>query len=197
MYASSPFSPDGRPKSHWLNWWGEPGVVDPSNRPESTDDPSSVWPLALRGTVIGRLKGICELAVQTQPDVTIWACTHSSHCKAWRLHNYVDPVVQTKQYICRDRLVHDSYSIDATGDVIMSEAPPAIMDLHVHGEQEEHPTFERSVVLSFDGHASGVLKRMPKALAVENDDWVDLVDVRGCSDAWYEGDGDVLMFYGM
>jgi hypothetical protein len=31
---------------------------------------------------------------------------------------------------------------------------------------------------------------------VENDDWVDMVDVRGCSDAWYESDGDVVVWYG-
>jgi hypothetical protein len=40
------------------------------------------------------------------------------------------------------------------------------------------------------------MKRMPKALAVENVDWADLVDVRGCSDAWYDGDGDVVMLHG-
>jgi hypothetical protein len=197
VYTSPPFSTEGRSENHWLNWWFEPTAFDLANRPGANDNPSSIWPLAIRGTEIDKLRGICELAVQTRPDITIWACTHSSHCKTWRLHNYVDPVVQTKQYICRDSLVHDSYSVDEDGDVVMSETPSStIMGLHVHGEQEEHPSYERSVVLGFDGHASGVLKRMPKALAVENDDWVDLVDVRGCSDAWYEGDGDVFMFYG-
>jgi hypothetical protein len=55
---------------------------------------------------------------------------------------------------------------------------------------------ERSIVVGFDDHVSGVMKRMPKALAVENVDWADLVDVRGCSDAWYDGDGDVVMLHG-
>ena len=51
------------------------------------------------------------------------------------------------------------------------------------------------MIVGFDGCDSGVLKRVPKALAVENDEWVDFVDVRGCVDAWYEGGGDVLVWY--
>ena len=180
-----PVSIEGRSQNHWLNWWDEPR------------DHNTIWPLAIRGTTIGRLKGICELAAQTRPDIIIWAFTHASHCKTWRLRNFVDPVIRTQQYVCRDRIVHDLYSVDDTGDVIMRDAPaPDGIDLHVQGEHDERPSAERSIMLGFDGNASGVLKRIPKALAVENDDWVDLVDVRGCSDAWYEGDGDVVMFYG-
>jgi hypothetical protein len=200
VYTSPPFSTEGRSKDHWLNWWDEPAALAPANTSEATDTPSSIWPLAIRGTQIGTLKGICELAVQTQPDITIWACTHASHCKTWRLNTYADPVLREKQHICRDGLVHDSYCVDDAGDVIMQDAPApesVAIDLHVQGEQDEQVQAERSVVLGFDGHASGVLKRMPGALAVENDEWVDFVDVRGCSDAWYEEGGDVVVFWGM
>jgi hypothetical protein len=31
---------------------------------------------------------------------------------------------------------------------------------------------------------------------VENDEWVELLDVRGCSEVWYDWDGDVVMWYG-
>jgi hypothetical protein len=34
---------------------------------------------------------------------------------------------------------------------------------------------------------------MPRALAVEKDGAVEDVDVRGCLDAWYEEDGDVVV----
>jgi hypothetical protein len=101
----------------------------------------------------------------------------------------------------RSSCVHAEYSRATPGDVVMRDTSPSspecsTFDLHVDGEHDESMRMERSVVLGFDGHASGVIKRMPKALAVENDDWVDLVDVRGCSEAWYDGDGDVVMFYG-
>jgi hypothetical protein len=70
------------------------------------------------------------------------------------------------------------------------------IDLHVTGDRIEIPQAERSVLVGFDGNSSGILKRVPKALAVENDEWVDYLDVRGCSEARYEADGDVEMWYG-
>jgi hypothetical protein len=198
VYTAPLISAEGGSEDHWLNWWDEPTVVDARNG-SGTNSTHPIWPLAIRGTEIGRCEDICALAAQTQPDIIVWAFTHSSQCKTWRLHNYIDPVVPLQQYVCRDGFVHDAYSVDGTGDVIMSDAPaPArhnTIDLHVHGDQYELPAAERAITLGFDRNASGVLKRMPKALAVENDDWVDLVDVRGCDDAWYDADGDVVMFY--
>lgn len=62
--------------------------------------------------------------------------------------------------------------------------------------------------VGFDGHCSQILrgpnpdsgtynehrlvKRLPRAMSVENDEWVDFLDVRGC-DAWFEENGDVMM----
>lgn len=46
--------------------------------------------------------------------------------------------------------------------------------------------------VGFDGR----LKRVPRALAVENDAWVDGIDVRGCADAWFEEGGDVVCVCG-
>jgi hypothetical protein len=62
--------------------------------------------------------------------------------------------------------------------------------------------------VGFDGHCSQILgapdagsgpysgqrlvKRLPRAMSVKNDEWVDFLDVRGC-DAWFEENGDVMM----
>lgn len=186
--------------NHWLNWWDIPLTSDVAAHADP-EDPNSPWPIALGGTEVDQLKGICEISVQTHPDITIRAFTHSAQCKSWRFHNYVDPVVRTKQYLCRDGIVHDLYSIDQSGDIIVEDAPGlafkcTTVNTSVRGHhRDERTKAERSGMLGFDGNASGVMKRMPKVLAVENDDWVDLVDVRGCSDAWYDGDGDVVMLY--
>jgi hypothetical protein len=185
--------------NHWLNWWDGPSLSIPSSC--SSQNNTSIWPIALRGTGIGTLKAVSALAIQTRPDISIWAFSHASQGRCWSLRNYVDPVAWSQRYVCHKGVVHDAYSCDDTGDVIMRDttsSSPAYSDfsLHVDGEHDEYLRTERSVVLGFDGHASGVMKRMPKALAVENDNWVDLVDVRGCSEAWYDGDGDVVMFYG-
>ncbi|KAH8726313.1 hypothetical protein GQ44DRAFT_758966 [Phaeosphaeriaceae sp. PMI808] len=159
-----------------------------------------VWPLGIRGIKIGTLKGISELTVQTQPDLVIWAFTYSSQCKSWRLRNYVEPNVRMSQYVCLNGMVHDKSAIDDQNDVPIEDEPPAsplctTFHLTVKGSEMEYPKTERSIILGADGNTSGVLKRMPQALAVEKDEWVGYVDVRGCSDAWYDGDGDVVMFY--
>jgi hypothetical protein len=69
-------------------------------------------------------------------------------------------------------------------------------NLPVRGDKNERPQVERLAILGFDCNDLGVLKRVPKALSIENNDWVDLVHVRGYSEAWYDGDGDVVVFYG-
>lgn len=83
----------------------------------------------------------------------------------------------------------------------MTDAPQALhvcesINHHVIGDEIETLQAERSLPGGFDGNASGVLKKVPKALAVENDEWVDYLDVRGCLDARYDADGDVMMLYG-
>ncbi|CAG5183619.1 uncharacterized protein ALTATR162_LOCUS10671 [Alternaria atra] len=170
-----------RQRDHWLNY--------------------SIWPLAIRGTEVGRLAGVCELAIQTQPEILVWAFTHTSKCKTWRLCNYIDPVLVDKSLVCRNGIVHDAFSVNGSGDVIMTDASHALpingsIDLHVTGEDTEIPQAERSVLVGFDGNSSGILKRIPKALAVENDEWVDYLDARGCSEARYQANGDVNMWYG-
>ena len=199
IYNAPPFSSEGRHHDHWLNWWDEPRVSNPATEPEDGSD-SPIWPISISGTEIGKLSGICELAIQTRPDILIWAFTYTSRCKTWRLHNYVDPIIRSKQHIDRSGLIHDSYIVDESRDVIMQDAPPSsvassAIDLHVDGEECESPRAERSVILGFDGNASGVLKRIPKALAVENDDWVNKIDIVGCADAWFEGGGDVVTWH--
>jgi hypothetical protein len=196
IYASPPFSTAGRAKNHWLDWWDEPSTVDTVEKLPS-DDSNPIWPIAIRGTAIGKLPGICEVTIQTRPEIMLWAFTHAAQCMAWRLHSYAVPVIRTKQHVCRDGIVHDNYVVDENEDVIMRDAPPAspaagALD-HIC-EDDEDAGAEKSGVLGFDGNASGVLQRFPNAFTVEDDDWVDLIDVRGCSDAWYEGNGSKIPF---
>jgi hypothetical protein len=103
-------------KNHWLNWWVVPLPTDATTPFPNHQDSNSPWPIAIRGTKIDLYKGICEIAIQTLPDITIRAFTYSSKCKSWRLRSYVDPVVRTEQYVCRNRIVHDRFSIDQNED---------------------------------------------------------------------------------
>lgn len=71
VYTAPPSADEGRPENHWLNWWDEP-------LPCTTGANSRIWPVAIRGQEIGTLKGVCELAIHTKPDITIWGFALSS-----------------------------------------------------------------------------------------------------------------------
>jgi hypothetical protein len=202
VYNAPPFNNEGRTANHWLNWWNEPY---PSNR--WGDNP--IWPIAVHGTEIGVLRNVCEISVSTTPDITVWGFTLDAQCKAWQLRNHADDVVRERRFVCGNGMMHEAYTVDEARDVIITDIashPPPASPSPPPSESDT----ERSV--GFDGCASQILnqheeglhglsgesedgrrvKRWPAALSVENDEWVDFVDVRGC-DAWYEGNGDVVM----
>jgi hypothetical protein len=87
----------------------------------------------------------------------------------------VDPVVRTKQYVCRNRIVHNRVSVDQDEDIVMKDEPQSVpnciaFNLPVRGDKDERPQVERSVILGFDANDSGVIELLPKALSIENND---------------------------
>ncbi|KAF2003439.1 hypothetical protein P154DRAFT_486661 [Amniculicola lignicola CBS 123094] len=188
VYASPPFSLEGRTNDYWLNWRDEP------NKPVSVDS-NNIWPISIKGIEIGTLRGVCELAIFTQPDITIWAFTHNSQAQTYQVRGFADPVDRRQRYVCYSGIVHDSSAVDQTGDVIMRDVDGSSEHIHdsyavdqtgdviMRDEPEESPTL--------DGNSSQkLIKRFPKALHVENDEWVEFLDVRGY-EAWYDTNGDV------
>jgi hypothetical protein len=99
-------------------------------------------------------------------------CT--SRCKTWQLRNHADAVVHACHYVCRNGVIHDAYA--------RSKA-----DVSAYGPK---------CPVGFDGHCSQMLgapdagsglysgqsqvKRLPRAMSVESDEWVEFLDVRGC-----------------
>ncbi|KAJ4344611.1 uncharacterized protein N0V89_012355 [Didymosphaeria variabile] len=71
VYIAPPFTDEKRTEDHWLNWWDEPS---PSKEPGS----SPIWPIAVRGQELGKLKGVCEVTIHTKPNITIWGFTSDS-----------------------------------------------------------------------------------------------------------------------
>jgi hypothetical protein len=180
IYTAPPFSSEGRTKNHWLNWQDEPCAAElPGHSP--------IWPLAVRGTVIGTLPGVCTLAINTHPEITIWAFALDSQCKTWQLRNSAEPIHRSRRYVCRSGIVHTSYSVDGARDVIMTD----VEEMHTPTNDIGHPDVQRTG--GFDGSSSQPLgERISRALHIENDEWVELLDVRGC-DAGYNMDGDVVL----
>ncbi|KAL6164299.1 hypothetical protein ACJQWK_09965 [Exserohilum turcicum] len=160
-----------------------------------------VWPLAISGTEVTRLADVCEISVQTQPELLIWAFTRSARCETWRMQNHMDPRLCAKLATCKHGIVHDNLCADEDGHVFMTDARqtrPANdeVDVDFVGNSTGACLAPRRGIGGYDGSACGVLSKMPRALAVENDEWVDYVDVRGCVEAWYDGHGDVVMWHG-
>ena len=69
----------GHTKDHWFNWWDEPYTL---HRPNLANP---IWPLAIHGTKIRNLDGVCDLAIVTNPDITIWAFALNSQAKVWQI----------------------------------------------------------------------------------------------------------------
>jgi hypothetical protein len=155
----------------WLDWRDDGSAPAPCLDGDADSDEDSIWPLAFRGTEVGKLERVCALAVQSVPGVTVWAFSTTAQCKSWRAGGYVDAAESDQGFVCRSGFVHDVHDKHDEG----------------HDQSSQQPT-----MVGMSGSASGELKRMPRALAVENDGAVEEVDVRGCLDAWYNEDGDVV-----
>lgn len=89
--TARPLSTEERRQNHWQDWWDEPSVLA-STAQDRGDYGESKRPTTVRGTEISRLSGICELSIQTQPDILIWAFTAYSQCKTWRLRSHPGPI---------------------------------------------------------------------------------------------------------
>lgn len=141
--------------------------------------------------------------MQATPDLTIWAFTQFGQCQVYQIRNSEDDVKHDQLHVCFHGCVHDSSAVSqlsqtngmqSTTNRTGLDTTHAI-DLHVRGESDELPGTERYLLSPLDGDVSGGLKRIPKALAVENDQWVDWLDVSGSLRSWYEENGDVVAVY--
>lgn len=138
--------------------------------------------------MVGTLAGVCELAVVTRPNITVWAFGLDSRAKTWQVAQRKG--TGERRYICRSGIVHDTYT---WSEAAASSGDGSDFTSHP-GVEMEYPekTISDSLDLGFDGNSSQILvKRMSKAMSVENDEWVEFVDVRGC-EAWYDENGDVF-----
>ena len=146
-------------RREWLEWRDDDSEKD------------SLWPLAFRGTEVGKLEGVCALAVQSVPGVTVWAFSRTAQCKSWRAGGCDGAAEREEGFVCRSGFVHDVYDKHDEG----------------HGQSSQ-----RATMADTRGGASGELRWLPRALAAEKDGAVEEVDVRGYLDAWYNEDGDVV-----
>ena len=99
-------STEERKWNHWRNWWDEPAVLTSTTEDKNNRDQPKRQTF-VHGTEISRLPGVCELSIQMQPDMLIWAFTASSQCKTWRLRSQADPEACLTNHVCPNGLVHN------------------------------------------------------------------------------------------
>ncbi|KAF2809957.1 uncharacterized protein BDZ99DRAFT_442325 [Mytilinidion resinicola] len=147
----------------------------------------AIWPIGIKGTVVGALDGLAALAIYAAPELTIWAFGADGRAVTWQLDTGRRPRVVAERSVGRDGLVGDNCDVDVDGDVVMADAEEA------EAEAEAEGAGERSV--GFDGQASGLLGqwRLPGVLHVANDEFLNGIDVSS-GEAWYDRDGDIVMF---
>jgi hypothetical protein len=160
-------------RREWLDWRSNESASAPSINSDANSDRDGIWPLLVGGTEVGKLEGVCALAVQSVPGVSVWAFSRSGQCKSWRAGGCVDALDHDEGFVCRSGFVHD---------------------VHDKHDEDGGQDSQQSAMVDVGRSRSGELEMMPKVLAVENDEAVEDIDVRGCLDAWYNEDGDVGMF---
>ena len=72
----------------WLPWWPENGAkewlshagIQPPGFPQN-----SVWPVKIRGQEVGRCSGVVDLAIDSGPNMTIWAFGKDGISTVWRI----------------------------------------------------------------------------------------------------------------
>ncbi|OCL13150.1 hypothetical protein AOQ84DRAFT_124757 [Glonium stellatum] len=172
IFASTAFGSEAQTRDWWLNWWQKQDLPLQPYLP----DKNPIWPLGVRGTVIGTVNGLIELAIYTSPELTIWAFALDGRAVTWQVDSGQRPLVTAERNVGRDGRVNDQYEVDMEGDIVMA-------DMETDGE--------RSV--GFDGHDSTLLPKIPGELRVDNDDYVDSVNISS-GEAWYDENGDIVMF---
>jgi hypothetical protein len=174
--ASRARASDGKESDHWAHWLGKDEKLRLYHSPPYPQQTTATWPIGIKGTVIGTLDGLVDLAVYVEPELTIWAFGADGRAVTWQVDNGRRPLFVKERNVGRDGLVAEQHDVDVDGDVIMPDA---------EGDGE------RSV--GFDGHDSALLQRLPGALHVDNDEFVNSIDVSS-GEAWYDQDGDIVMF---
>lgn len=77
-----------------------------------------MWPLFIKGTTIGTLEGVVDVAVSNAEELYIWAFALDGKAVAWQVRRRH----LTERRIAQDGRVLSMWSLDGDGDIIMAEA---------------------------------------------------------------------------
>lgn len=118
LWPSDEFSKDAH-NWEWLDWWPEHGEQEwlaQAADPTPSIHPRSTWPVKIKGQQIGTCQGVIDLAVDSGPDMVIWALSKTGVAKVWKLNDGKNEEPRMS-LVVRDGTIRD---VDGAGDVEMS-----------------------------------------------------------------------------
>ncbi|KAH8602917.1 hypothetical protein B0O99DRAFT_15511 [Bisporella sp. PMI_857] len=112
----------------WMAWWPDDGLqgwLNKSGEPIAGALSRAIWPVKISGQKIGTCSGVVDLAVDSSPEMIVWAFSGDGIAKAWKFDSNRLP---TKLIVMRDGSIRE---IDGEGDTEMvdtsTNSSPAIM----------------------------------------------------------------------
>ena len=104
----------------WIDWWPEEHCpLDRAAIDDAGGSPKSIWPLFLKGTTIGRLENVVEVAVNDSDELCIWAFALDGRAVAWKIDSGNRSLVKSR--VAPDGRILNQYELDADDDVIMTD----------------------------------------------------------------------------
>jgi hypothetical protein len=178
--------------SEWINWWPDDGLQEWLNHardPVPGILPRSVWPVKIRGQQIGTCNGLVDLAIDSGPDMIVWALSRNGVATVWKIDTCSNDGVK-RRWVMRDGTVRES---EGEGDIEMSDAPspsPDILQPSLPLVQESYDGTTSSNVrrysVQYDSEGDVLMEDLPTMDLNAPEPVEDLdLDLRGPARAWY------------
>ncbi|CZT42876.1 uncharacterized protein RSE6_02828 [Rhynchosporium secalis] len=141
---------EAKTNEEWINWWPDDGLQQylgtvPDPVPGLL--PRSVWPVKIRGQMIGTCKGLVDLVIDSGPKITVWAFSKAGVAKVWKIDDGKEKKMR-RLMVVRDGTIREVDDSESGGDVEMTDSP-----------EPEQPNFQPG---QFDGTDSSSGIQDPK-----------------------------------
>lgn len=162
----------------WMAWWSDGSLLEWVNHTQDPVPgvlPRGVWPLKIKGQMIGTCASVVDLTIDSGPQMVIWAFGRDGLATVWKIDNGTGE--RARHYcIARDGTIRETVGGDADVPDLSLPTPPLRQD-------------------SFDGTASLIVP------ALETIETQIRRAKRGCVTRTYQrplspeydADGDVIM----
>lgn len=169
-------------RDNWLYWWPDENLqhwLDHTHDPVPGILPRSVWPVRIKGQLIGCCAGLVDLAIDSGPHMTIWAFSKTGIAAVWKLDDGHYESVK-RHNIVRDGTIREGQE---DGDIEMFDSPsdPRTLETPLPAYAE-----------SFDGAGSiSDISRSSQPTHYDADGDVLMADLPGSSVGRETGQGDL------